>query len=84
DYSPNENWMFGLNFEDMEAETDTAHDLNGDDVMDLTEGMRLPHVVSPLCAPSTAARSVRKLVSANDTGKVATYRRLTRSRVRRP
>ncbi|MEX1266424.1 MAG: TonB-dependent receptor, partial [Woeseia sp.] len=59
DYSPNENWMFGLNFEDMEAETDTAHDLNGDDVMDLTEGMRLPHVVSPLCAPSTAARSVR-------------------------
>ena len=44
DYSPNENWIMGLNFEEIEAETDTAHDLNGDDVDDLVAGMRLPLV----------------------------------------
>ena len=44
DYSPNENWIFGMNFEEIEAETDTAHDLNGDEVNDLVAGMRLPLV----------------------------------------
>jgi outer membrane receptor protein involved in Fe transport len=49
DYQIGDNWLFGMNFEDMEAETDTAHDLNGDDVIDvgdgdLVKGLRLPLV----------------------------------------
>ena len=46
DYSPNENWVFGLNYENIEAETDTAHDLNGDGSPNLTKGLRLPLVPS--------------------------------------
>ena len=30
DYSPNENWVFGFNYENMKAETDSAHDLDAD------------------------------------------------------
>jgi len=46
DYSPNENWVFGLNYENIEAETDTAHDLNGDGSSNLTKGLNLPLVPS--------------------------------------
>jgi outer membrane receptor protein involved in Fe transport len=42
DYAPNDNWVLGFNYENMEAETDSAHDLDGDDVPDLVKGMRLP------------------------------------------
>ena len=28
DYAPNENWVLGFNYEKMEAETDSDHDLN--------------------------------------------------------
>lgn len=49
DYSPNENWLLGVNYEKMEAETDTAHDLSPEDegepvVFELTKGLRLPLV----------------------------------------
>lgn len=49
DYSPNENWVFGMNFEEIEAETDTAHDLDADGIIDpdagdLKKGLRLPLV----------------------------------------
>lgn len=46
DYTPNENWVFGANYEKMEAETNTAHDLNGDGVPNLVKGLRLPLVPS--------------------------------------
>jgi len=42
DYAPNENWVLGLNYEKMEAETDSAHHLDDDDIVDLVKGMRLP------------------------------------------
>ncbi len=44
DYSPNENWLLGLNAEFMEAETDTSQDLDGDGGDDLVAGLRLPLV----------------------------------------
>ncbi|MEX0915216.1 MAG: TonB-dependent receptor, partial [Wenzhouxiangellaceae bacterium] len=64
DYSPDENWMFGLNFEDMEAETDTEHDLNGDDVADLTKGMRLPLVPSYKASAWIEYRQPTRLMGA--------------------
>lgn len=42
DYSPNANWVLGFNYEKMEAETDTDHDLNGDGNFEIFDGMRLP------------------------------------------
>lgn len=44
DISPNENWVLGINAEFMEAETDSAHDLNADGVADVVPGLRLPLV----------------------------------------
>lgn len=49
DYAPNDNWMFGLNFEEIEGETDTAHDLDADTIIDpdagdLQKGLTLPLV----------------------------------------
>jgi outer membrane receptor protein involved in Fe transport len=44
DYAFNDEWIFGMNYEYMEAETDTDHDLNGNGTMDLVSGMRLPLV----------------------------------------
>ena len=44
DYAPSEKWVLGFNFEKMEAETDSDHDLDGDGVLDLVKGMRLPLV----------------------------------------
>ena len=46
DYAFNDNWLIGANYEVMEAETDTQHDLNGDGVADLVAGYRLPLVPS--------------------------------------
>ena len=42
DYAAGDNWVFGGNYEFMEAETDTNHDLDEDGEFDITEGMRLP------------------------------------------
>jgi len=42
DYAPNDNWVLGLNYEKMVAETDSDHDLDGDGEDDLVAGMRLP------------------------------------------
>ncbi|MEX2125569.1 MAG: TonB-dependent receptor [Woeseia sp.] len=44
DYAFGDNWLLGLNYERMEAETDTEADLNGDGVNDLVKGLRLPLV----------------------------------------
>jgi outer membrane receptor protein involved in Fe transport len=47
DYTPNENWLLGMNYEWMEAETDTAHDLDPDEPgPELVKGLRLPLVPS--------------------------------------
>jgi outer membrane receptor protein involved in Fe transport len=46
DYAFNDSWLFGMNYEWMEAETDTQHDLNGDGVDNLIAGLRLPLVPS--------------------------------------
>ncbi len=44
DYSPNANWVLGFNYERMEAETDSNHDLDDTVPIDyeITAGMRLP------------------------------------------
>lgn len=44
DYAFNENWLFGMNAEWMEAETDTDADLDGDGINNLVSGLRLPLV----------------------------------------
>jgi outer membrane receptor protein involved in Fe transport len=46
DYALGDNWLFGGNYEIMEAETDTQHDLNGDGVDNLIKGLSLPLVPS--------------------------------------
>ncbi|MDH4073404.1 MAG: TonB-dependent receptor, partial [Gammaproteobacteria bacterium] len=43
-YAFNDNWIMGVNFEWMEAESDTTSDLNGDGDPDLVGGLRLPLV----------------------------------------
>ncbi|MEX2126015.1 MAG: TonB-dependent receptor [Woeseia sp.] len=44
DYALGDNWLLGMNYERMEAETDTEADLDGDGVNDLVKGLRLPLV----------------------------------------
>ena len=49
DYVLNDNWVFGMNLEDIEAETDTSHDIDGTEGIDvgsgdLVKGLRLPLV----------------------------------------
>ena len=44
DYAPNENWVLGFNFEKMEAETDSSHNLNDDPDLEIEKGWRLPLV----------------------------------------
>jgi len=46
DYAFNDNWIMGANYEVMEAETDTDHDLTGDGENNLVSGLRLPLVPS--------------------------------------
>jgi len=44
DYSPNENWVLGFNYENMKAETDSEHNLNDDPDLEIEKGWRLPLV----------------------------------------
>jgi outer membrane receptor protein involved in Fe transport len=49
DYALSDNWLLGMNLEEIEAETDTAHDLSPEDegepvVNELVKGLRLPLV----------------------------------------
>ena len=44
DYAIGDNWLFGMNFEEITAETETDHDLDGDGNPDLVSGLRLPLV----------------------------------------
>ena len=65
DYSPNENWLFGINYEKMEAETDTAHDLDGDGIPNLVKGLRLPLVPSAKAAAWVEYRQPTSLFGAD-------------------
>jgi outer membrane receptor protein involved in Fe transport len=42
DYTPNENWVLGFNYENMEAETDSDHNLNDTPELEIEAGWRLP------------------------------------------
>ena len=44
DYAFNDNWLFGMNYEVLSAQTETEQDLNGDNVPDLVKGLDLPLV----------------------------------------
>jgi len=46
DYAAGDNWLLGMNFEVMEAESDTTMDLNDDGSNNLVKGLRLPIVPS--------------------------------------
>ena len=66
DYTPNENWLLGMNYEKMEAETDTAHDLNGDGDPNLIKGLRLPIVPSSKAAAWIEYHQPTRFLGADD------------------
>ena len=66
DYAINENWVFGGNFEKMEAETDTNHDLTGDGEFNLVAGLRLPIVPSYKASAWLEYSSPTNLFGAQD------------------
>lgn len=61
DYAASDNWVLGFNYEIMEAETDTSHDLDGQEdpedsgefTFEITKGLRLP--ITPAYKASTWA-----------------------------
>jgi outer membrane receptor protein involved in Fe transport len=66
DYQPNENWVFGINYEWMDAVTETAHDLNGDGEANLRKGLRLPLVPSSKASAQIEYRRPTSLMGADD------------------
>lgn len=44
DYAAGDNWVLGMNYERLQAETDTSADLDADGIDDLVAGLRLPLV----------------------------------------
>jgi outer membrane receptor protein involved in Fe transport len=60
EYAAGDNWLFGMNYEVMEAETDTSRDLDADGIDDLVAGLRLPLVPS---AKASAWLEYRKPVN---------------------
>ncbi len=66
DYAPNENWVLGFNYENMESETDTNHDLNGNGEFEITEGLRLPLVPDYKAAAWVEYHRPTRLLGAED------------------
>jgi iron complex outermembrane receptor protein len=66
DYAPNENWVLGFNYEKMEAETDSAHDLDNDGIVDLVKGMTLPLTPDYKAAAWAEYRRPTSLLGADD------------------
>ena len=72
DYSPNENWVLGFNYEIMESETDTNHDLDGEEdpegsgqfTFEITKGLRLPIVPAYKAAAWVEYRQPTSLLGA--------------------
>jgi len=66
DYAPNENWVLGFNYEKMESETDTNHDLNGNGEFEITKGLRLPITPAYKAATWAEYRRPTSLLGADD------------------
>ena len=66
DYAPNENWLLGLNWEPMTAETESNHDLNGNGELDLVKGQRLPLVPDYKAAAWAEYHQPISLLGADD------------------
>lgn len=54
DYAASDNWVLGINYEIMEAETDSEHDFNEDGDPEITAGLRLP--ITPAYKAATWAQ----------------------------
>jgi len=66
DYAAGENWLLGMNYEVMEAETDTEQDLTGDGVANLVAGLRLPLVPSSKASAWIEYRQPASLFGADE------------------
>jgi iron complex outermembrane receptor protein len=66
DYSPNENWVLGFNYENMTAETDSDHNLDDDPEPELWKGMRLPLVPDYKAAAWAEYHQPTSLLGAHD------------------
>lgn len=66
DYALGDNWLLGMNYERMEAETDTEADLDGDGVNDLVKGLRLPLVPQNKGAAWVEYRQPTELLGGNE------------------
>ncbi len=66
DYSAGDNWLLGMNYEVMEAETDTEQDLNTDGIPDLVAGLRLPLVPSSKASAWVEYRMPSNLFGSED------------------
>jgi outer membrane receptor protein involved in Fe transport len=63
DYAPNENWVLGFNYEKMEAETDSEHDILD---VHVESGWRLPLTPDYKAAAWAEYRRPTSLLGAND------------------
>ncbi len=66
DYAPNESWVLGFNYEKMESETDTNHDLNGNGTFEITKGLRLPNVPAYKASAWVEYHRPTRLLGADD------------------
>ena len=66
DYAPNENWVLGFNYEQMEAETDSEHNLNDDPDLEIESGWRLPLTPDYKAAAWAEYRQPTSLLGAAD------------------
>jgi outer membrane receptor protein involved in Fe transport len=66
DYAFGDNWLLGMNYEKMEAETDTEADLDGDGISDLVKGLRLPLVPSSKASAWLEYRQPTQLFGQNE------------------
>ncbi len=66
DYAAGDNWVFGMNAEWRESETDTTADLTGDGENDLVAGLRLPLVPDFTASAWIEYRQPTELLGAQD------------------
>ncbi|MDA0679313.1 MAG: TonB-dependent receptor [Proteobacteria bacterium] len=66
EYAAGDNWLFGMNYEVMEAETDTSRDLDNDGDDDLVAGLRLPLVPSAKSSAWAEYRQPAKLFGSEE------------------
>ena len=65
DYAASDRWLFGMNYEVMEAETDTSADLDGDGINDLVAGLKLPLVPDSKASAWIEYRQPTRLLGAD-------------------